>query len=599
MKKILCIILSALTLIAAAGCQKAPEASPTDPAAPVENAGTPVFQLDELPEIGGFADEQQVRYFFEDGPHDTFEPREDYGGVIPYIAGYRTYSTPEFYTYTDEETGETITEESPWVDSSNYTKYGLMTADGRIITSGIWDLANGYGGKNGFGFIELSSFFNDPEEYGDQNFNTLVSADGKWMITDNDIESVMMLSDDPAYFYVEHTDRFDIYDESFNRCVSVPVVQKDEEKDGYTTTYITEADEKSFYVRYDEVYYNLFTEVDNSKYTCIQMDWTGKELWRFEAPHDFYLYGDHICIYGDENEVYLYDKNGDPLDSTGYSDVYFNKKDRLYLTVRHENGSAKIEYRDMNWAKVTPEETGWTEYLTQQLEAYDLHPLNDGCDGFSGYNESFADKIIDFYGRKIQPETEREITGLRVERDYMDTGVYLICETADGAQLLCSLDGKPLTATAQPEGASPQQIRYSSIINGYFIYQTAEKDLYLFNIETGEEERIHPKRMDTYKPADDPSRTSDNESFSAETPEICEVYNNAVILRTDSIYAEDDAYIPPVYTLCPHANAKFTEQTVLDYREFSGYIATVSATDYRVYAPDGTLLLKMRNEENL
>ena len=53
MKKILCIILSALTLIAAAGCQKAPEASPTDPAAPVENAGTPVFQLDELPEIGG------------------------------------------------------------------------------------------------------------------------------------------------------------------------------------------------------------------------------------------------------------------------------------------------------------------------------------------------------------------------------------------------------------------------------------------------------------------------------------------------------------------------------------------------------------------
>ena len=122
MKRGVCFFLIVL-LATASGCGQAQPRTATG--SPADDHHSSAFQLDTLPEIGGFVPDEKKAFFFEDGAHGAFEPREDYGGVAPYIEKDRIFKNRE----------------RPEFDSVGgyFTAFGLMTTDGRIVTKGLWD----------------------------------------------------------------------------------------------------------------------------------------------------------------------------------------------------------------------------------------------------------------------------------------------------------------------------------------------------------------------------------------------------------------------------------------------------------------------------
>lgn len=151
MKRLFCVLLCLLLAFSLFACGKTdrpeepattepPSTEPvTEPtAAPVSAPpGEPaVFSLKTLPEIGAFVSDEKKAYFFDDGPHKTFEARDDYGEIVPYCVSEKYFATD--WSYTDEETGEVHTGHTMEDEAGYHEQYGFATADGRIITSDIY-----------------------------------------------------------------------------------------------------------------------------------------------------------------------------------------------------------------------------------------------------------------------------------------------------------------------------------------------------------------------------------------------------------------------------------------------------------------------------
>lgn len=151
MKRLFCVLLCLLVAFSLFACGKTtqPETpATTDPAAeptaepstaPVSAAPTAeaaVFSLKTLPEIGAFVSDEKKAYFFDDGPHDNFEARDDYGEIVPYCVSEKYFAAD--WSYTDEETGEVHTGHTMEDEAGYHERYGFATADGRIITSDIY-----------------------------------------------------------------------------------------------------------------------------------------------------------------------------------------------------------------------------------------------------------------------------------------------------------------------------------------------------------------------------------------------------------------------------------------------------------------------------
>ena len=105
MKRVLGILLSITLLLTLFGCGKTPLAEPdtTASSAPTETVPTTetttvpdaekaVFSLRTLPDIGAFVSDEKKAYFFDDGAHDTFEPRKDYGRIVPVVSPFVSWS---------------------------------------------------------------------------------------------------------------------------------------------------------------------------------------------------------------------------------------------------------------------------------------------------------------------------------------------------------------------------------------------------------------------------------------------------------------------------------------------------------------------------
>lgn len=150
MKRVLGILLSITLLLTLFGCGKTPfaESDTTTSSAPTETVPTTetttvpdaekaVFSLRTLPDIGAFVSDEKKAYFFDDGAHDTFEPRKDYGKIVPYCTTEKYFATD--WSYTDEETGEVYQGSTPEDESGYYERFGFATADGKIITNGLYD----------------------------------------------------------------------------------------------------------------------------------------------------------------------------------------------------------------------------------------------------------------------------------------------------------------------------------------------------------------------------------------------------------------------------------------------------------------------------
>ena len=146
MKRILSILLSLCLLLTLFGCGKTPPAEPdADPSAPTETepVSTPegepaVFSLRTLPDIGDYVSDEKKDYFFEDGPHDTFEPRDDYGEIVPYSPLTERFFAVD-WSYEDPETGEVYSGTTDKSEEEYVGKYGFTTTDGKIITDGIYE----------------------------------------------------------------------------------------------------------------------------------------------------------------------------------------------------------------------------------------------------------------------------------------------------------------------------------------------------------------------------------------------------------------------------------------------------------------------------
>ena len=87
------------------------------------------FALEKLPDIGTRKQGVNNGRFFPEY-RDTFEPRKDYGSIVPYIGSV-------FY-YTSDPYGDPDDENSFSEFTLPQYRYGLMTGDGRIVVDDVY-----------------------------------------------------------------------------------------------------------------------------------------------------------------------------------------------------------------------------------------------------------------------------------------------------------------------------------------------------------------------------------------------------------------------------------------------------------------------------
>ena len=137
-------MLAALALLLTCACGRAEEPETTAPVttaaptteAPSEQAVSSGFRLEELPEIGSYQS-RTVKCFYEE-PLPEFRASDDYGTVIPYRLA----------------------------SNGQVPSYGMMTADGRIITGPVYSsvgLLEG-GGRSVYSARLKTRFSGSPEE---------------------------------------------------------------------------------------------------------------------------------------------------------------------------------------------------------------------------------------------------------------------------------------------------------------------------------------------------------------------------------------------------------------------------------------------------
>ena len=170
-KKALALLLMSLLILSVFCSCSFPHAQPDEtetqpePTSAAEETSAPqdekpFFRLSALPKIGSYYDGTVYKRMTEDYV-DSFQPSDQYGTVVPYIGDYRTYKS----AYTEGETDF----------DGKYPRYGLMTADGAVITDAVYDYAYT---DNGLILLSQSGMKDGKESYR----QTILPFSGKWVI---------------------------------------------------------------------------------------------------------------------------------------------------------------------------------------------------------------------------------------------------------------------------------------------------------------------------------------------------------------------------------------------------------------------------------
>ena len=202
--RILFILLLCSFLFSLCSCDKAtvelsPETTaaqpkqaddPTEPI-PVAELETAVFSLKSLPDIGKYVSDEKKDFFFDDGVHDVFEPRDDYGEVVPYFSHTAVYREVPSYTYTDDDGSSSVTKvENRSLFYGN--GLGLMTRDGRIISAPTYDYFESYTDLSRKKIWVFGT--ENPEEM--YSFApTVIAGDGSWKLEFPENYSIESLND--------------------------------------------------------------------------------------------------------------------------------------------------------------------------------------------------------------------------------------------------------------------------------------------------------------------------------------------------------------------------------------------------------------------
>ena len=192
MKRTVSVLLAVLFAFSLSACGKTlpPGGSGGDPGttAPVKvttEDQTPVFSLPDLPDIGEFApDNAPQKSFFPDGPADSFTPRDDYGVLVPYVAEALWLHSPKYDTWTDPDTGEIHTEERGITENRLEPHWGLATADGRVVTGGLFEKFDAYEYQDGRILYCLRPCEEHTEyEEGEVSYRAILTdGEGRWAL---------------------------------------------------------------------------------------------------------------------------------------------------------------------------------------------------------------------------------------------------------------------------------------------------------------------------------------------------------------------------------------------------------------------------------
>lgn len=175
-KKIAALMCAAAIISAFTGCTaKEPVSTPTDAhtsntiqteiSSTAAQNNAPVFMLEELPEIGDYVEDIVYKRRYPE-TRETLTPGEDYGRLIPFVGSFRDYH------FVDYETGE-------WKDGTYpVSKYGLMTDKGEIVVDAVYDYVDIIPCADGSYIIELSK---NGEEFETVGERLICSSDGSWV----------------------------------------------------------------------------------------------------------------------------------------------------------------------------------------------------------------------------------------------------------------------------------------------------------------------------------------------------------------------------------------------------------------------------------
>ena len=402
-RSFLCLLLAAMLLLCA--CGRAEEAATTAPptsaapttvppttAVPVTKAPEPEtvisydFHLESLPDIGKH--QKKSADCFYDEPLREFEPSGRYGTLIPYrLDG----------------------EDRMW---GEFERYGFMTAEGKIVTAGIFNRLYCYDVNGKTVFLAQNKVLSEnpetipdwetdregaeaayqrAEDYYDENVRYyLISADGRKCLTlrsypqcfrDDSGGAVLFScaqhrSDDD--FRTEGVDSFTVYDADLE-----PVADLTDYLEDYDYAYMTAAGENRFVLRgerYPETEETLEGDLlffENGELDHILE--TGKEsYYRMEGRFV-------IC------EKHVYDEDGKTVYEMGdnYADTVFDpRSDCLFLYHYREGKLVRIDRGGRVQTTVTT--LSATEFVDLTLydsgsKSYLVIPRDAGYDHRTGY----------------------------------------------------------------------------------------------------------------------------------------------------------------------------------------------------------------------
>ncbi|MCH5197683.1 MAG: hypothetical protein J1E34_02145 [Oscillospiraceae bacterium] len=495
MKKVITLILVfVLTFTALSGCKQLSE---TDPE--VSQSGL-FFQLESLPDIGEFVSQKKAEYFFEDGAQNTFEPRGDYGSVLPYFAGIDFYSE-----VIDEDIASSWTDYEPLTDYR--CSYGLMNGEGKIITGSLWSVYQYYGFDKNSGIFYLLRPTNDNGGKTD-----IISADGSWKIEAKSVNGLYVLFEfGLPMFVLGDGDKSKIYSLDGSEVLDVSQYMRSEkvyvyseEDDGeenktevfYYCPEIVYADDELFLIkvpsegREDD---DGLIVYDSGEYVALSH--SGEKLYSFTLENTGLRYlgnGMLVCEDYITNECVLMNPKGERLSESSYDSVFYSDADKAVLGVKEGAGELFL-----SWFNERAELTDKI-ILNEKDEAYYLFKDNYPVEAPNGsvFFDDASFLSYKFFAEPVEfPVPKSEIRRIMTvySLDYNYEGVddiecyYFGVFTKDGRCLLCTLNGELICETEQPKNfnAPPGSDSYYGVdlfIRGnYVCCVTENRKLYVYS----------------------------------------------------------------------------------------------------------------------
>ncbi|MBQ2903956.1 MAG: hypothetical protein IJE48_06120 [Clostridia bacterium] len=552
---LLCAALSFCTFF---GCDKSETVqTPTEPTSEAQTvtteastvqsgSDTPVFMLEKLPEIGEYVDDIICKRRYAE-THETLTPGENYGKLIPFVGTFRNYHLVDY------ETGE-------WTDDTySVSKMGIMTDKGEIIVDAVYDWYNIRNLDNGDYIIELTCQGDDYESTGKKLY---CNSDGTLVKTAE--ENVYYNFDSFSDGYIVATDRSEV--------------------DWETSTGSPKT------VLYDTKW-NKLAEIENSE-PCYE-----------NAYSDGYMI---LNIFTDyirwEHETYFVDKNGNiAFEDVHPTDYIINGK----TTAKKDGGLYGIFDVSGKWI-VQP--------TFSEMSRYDDYYIGKNFWGASIFdadgklvksiNDNIENKYFNTYGNRFY--LEEGFYDDEAQRSYYE---YTDLET--GKIITCNETGQPVSQ------------RFDDT---EFFYCDDGQNTYIVNFEGRTVAKL-PGCGNLWKINDNYFRmieghwedaTQKYTVYSFRTFE--KVWSDTIVNEGDrvDIWDYDEKFIVKRYTPEEEYYREFSPNMTTDIidvatgkpilRDLKDYIVipvgedtylcTADANYTYVYAPDMTVLMKVRNERN-